>query len=52
MSGVEGYHHFTDIYYSSVCFAQELNNQKCHSTNTIIASRKFAIQNWQGMAAM
>jgi hypothetical protein len=34
--GVEGYHLFTDRYYSSVQLAQELDNQKCHTTSTII----------------
>ncbi|XP_023724806.1 piggyBac transposable element-derived protein 4 isoform X2 [Cryptotermes secundus] len=39
VSGVEGYHLFTDRYYSSVKLAQELDNQKCHTTGTIIADR-------------
>jgi hypothetical protein len=39
VSGAEGYHLFTDTYYSSVQLAQELDNQKCRTTVTIIAGR-------------
>jgi hypothetical protein len=36
---IEGYHLFTDRYYSSVELARELNQRKCHATGTIIAGR-------------
>jgi hypothetical protein len=39
VSGVEGYHLFTDRNYSSVHLAQELDNRKCLTTGTIIAGR-------------
>jgi hypothetical protein len=32
VSSVEGYHLFTDRYYSSVQLAQELDGRKCHFT--------------------
>jgi hypothetical protein len=35
VSSVEGYHLFTDRYYSGVQLAQELGSQKCHTTGTI-----------------
>jgi hypothetical protein len=38
VSGVEGYHLSTDRC-SSVQLAEELDNQKCHTTGTIIAGR-------------
>jgi hypothetical protein len=37
---VEGYHLFTDRYYNSVNLAQELDNQKCHTTGTITAGKE------------
>ena len=39
VGGIEGYHLFTDRYYSSVNLAQELYKRKCHTTGTIIAGR-------------
>ena len=39
VSGIDGYHLFTDRYYSSVELAQELVKKQCHTTGTIIARR-------------
>lgn len=37
--GIDGYHLFTDRYYSSVELAQQLVTRQCHTTGTIIAGR-------------
>jgi hypothetical protein len=39
VSGAEGYHLFPDKYYNSAHLAQELDNQKWHTTDTITAGR-------------
>jgi hypothetical protein len=39
ISGIRGYHLFTDRYYSSVDLAKEFDKRECYTTGTIIAGR-------------
>jgi hypothetical protein len=39
VSGIRGYHLFTDRYYSSVDLAKELDKRECYTTGTIVAGR-------------
>jgi hypothetical protein len=39
VSGIQGYHLFTNQYYSSVDLAKELDKRECYTTGTIIARR-------------
>jgi hypothetical protein len=38
-SGIQGYHLFTDCYYSSEDFAKALDKRECYTTGIIIAGR-------------